>query len=304
MNRIKKRSVGTYTLTATAENEDGVVQTIAAPVTVTIKDGAGVTVVTDTPTISSGTLTYNVDAGLLTKLDVYEVVWSGTISGGAQSWTTEFELVGGYIFEIADLRKQNRAFSDLTKYPTFTLREVRTWVEETLESYMAANVAFVPRYSRVKVSGSSPDLTRGYNPLLYGQDYRGLTVPDFEVRDVYSCTVNGTALTDDELDAIAVDDNTLWRSAGVQWPAWPFGHDNIELHYKHGYARCPGPITRAGLILATEYLVKSDLPGRATATSIGDQLFRLSIAGRDGVTGLPEVDAAIAQFGRQAFGIG
>jgi hypothetical protein len=78
----------------------------------------------------------------------------------------------------------------------------------------------------------------------------------------------------------------------------------VTVHYVHGYNYPPGAITRAGLILSREYLIKSDIPGRATATTVGDQLFRITVAGRDGVTGLPEVDAAIAQFGRKSFAIG
>ena len=66
----------------------------------------------------------------------------------------------------------------------------------------------------------------------------------------------------------------------------------------------PGPIARAAVILCREYLAATELPGRATATSIGDQMFRLTVAGRDGATGLPEVDSAVEQFGRRKYGIG
>lgn len=304
MNRIKKRSVGTYTFTATAENEDGVAQTIVAPVTVTIRDGAGTTVVTDTPTISAGKLVYDCNAALLDTLDIYEITWTGVVGGESQAWVTEVEIVGGYLFEIADLRKQDRAFADTTKYPTETLREIRYWVEDVIEGSRAAQVAFVPRGRRVKVSGSSPDLRLGYNPLLYGTDYRGLQLPDFNIREVYSLTINDYTLTAEELAEVRIDDNWLYRTAGVQWPAWPTGNRNISVYYEHGFDRAPGAITRAALMLAREYLVKSDLPGRATATSIGDQMFRLTIAGRDGVTGIPEVDAAIDQFGRKGYGLG
>lgn len=305
MNRIKRKTVGTYLLTATAETEEGVAEVISAPATVQILDGAGVSVVEDTPTITqAGTLTYAADAALMPKFDVYTVIWTGVVDGESQSWVTDFELVGGYLFEIADLRSMDRAFQDLTKYPADYLRQVRTMVEDAIEGPRAAQRAFVPRGRRCKVNGSSPDLTRAYSPLMYGTDYRGLLTPDFDLRELYACTIDGTPLTIDEINAITLDDNHLWRGGGVQWPAWPFGHSNISLHYTFGLDRAPAPISRAALILAREFLVTSPIPGRATAQAIGDTIFRLTIAGRDGIFGLPDVDSAIDQWGRKGYGIG
>lgn len=290
MIRIKKRAVGTYTLTATAENEDGVKQNISAPATVTIKDGAGTIVVTGTPTIQNGELSYEADAALMPRLDTYTVNWTGTVSSETWEWTTELELVGGFLFEISDLRAADRAFADTVKYPTDTLKLVRTWVEDVIEGPRAANVAFVPRGKRVVTQG----------PGVYRAGAYGIDVSDYELRGIYSSTVAGTALTAPQIADLICDDNTIWRTDRP----WPAGHRNVSFHYTHGYDTPPGAITRAAIMLAREYLVKSDLPGRATATSIGDQMFRLTIAGRDGVTGLPEVDAAIDQFGRKSFWIG
>lgn len=304
MIRVKKQTTGSYTFTESAVDDSGTLQTVTAPITAKLYDGAGTLIASPAATCTNGLFSCSVAYTLLPLLDTYQVVWSGVIDGVTTEWTTTIELVGGFLFEIADLRAQDRAFADLTKYPSDALRKVRTWVEDVIEGPRAAQLAFVPRGRRVTVDGSAPDVMHGYNPLMYGTEYRALRVPDFEVREVYSASINGTALTEEELADVTADDNILWRSAGVQWPAWPFGRRNIGLHYEYGLDRAPGAITRAALILAREYLVKSDLPGRATATSIGDQFFRLTIAGRDGVTGIPDVDAAIDQFGRKGFGIG
>lgn len=304
MIRVKRQFSGSYTITETATDDDGNVLSPVAPFTVKVYDGANNLLSSHTPTCTAGLFSHTFTLAQLPQLDTYSIVWQGVVNGVTTQWTTVVELVGDFIFEIAELRNLDRAFKDTTRYPTATLRKIRTAVEETLESVTAANVAFVPRHTRVKLDGSSPDLTRAYNPLTFGGDYRGLRVPNFQVREIYSLSVNGTALTTEEIDTVGVDDNMLWRSAGVSYPAWPYGHRNIEIHYEHGMDRAPNAITRAGLILAKEYLITSDLPTRATATSIGDQMFRLTIAGRDGVTGIPDVDAAIKQFGRQAFGIG
>lgn len=304
MSRLKRQTVGSYSLTGTYYDDDGVQQSLTTATSVVVVDGAGTQVYSATPTLSAGVLTASIPVASLPHLDAYRVTWIGKVSGVDVSWTDNLELVGGYLFEISDLRAQDRAFADVTKYPSSLLREVRTWVEAVIEGPRAAQVAFVPRHTRIALNGNSPDLNRGFYPLLYGGDYRDLITPDFEIREVYSASINGTALTQAEVDAISIDDNVLHRSAGVQWPAWPWGKGNIVLHYEHGFDAPPGAITRAALLLAREYLVKSDIPGRASATSIGDQLFRLTIAGRDGVTGIPDVDAAIDQFGRKGYGIG
>ena len=303
MIRVRKQPTGSYTFTGEYVNDDGEVQTLTAAGTLTVTDGAGASVYTGTPALAAGKLTATIPVANLAKLDTYTFTWTGT-AGTSVTWIQVIELVGGYLFEIADLRTMDRAFTDTVKYPSATLRQVRNWVEDVIEGSRAAQVAFVPRGARVTLDGTSPDYTRGFSPLLYGADYRGLIVPNYLVRQVHSGSVNGTALTQAEIDAITISDNLLWRSAGVQWPAWPFGKSNITLHYEHGHDRTPGAITRAALILAREYLIKSDLPNRATATSIGDQLFRITVAGRDGITGIPDVDAAIDQFGRKGYGIG
>lgn len=304
MIRVKRQVTGSYTFTENAVDDDGALATVTGPFTATLYDGAGVQLATPTATCSNSVFSATVNVSLLPKLDTYTIVWQGNVSGVATQWTSVIELVGGYLFEIADLRTYDRAFSDTTKYPNAMLRQVRTWVEDVIEGPRAAKVSFVPRGRRILLDGTNPDLTRGYNPLQYGADYRGLIAPNFQLRQLYAASVNGVDITSDQLALITVDDNIIWRSAGVQWPAWPFGKGNIKLHYEHGFDRPPGAITRAALLLAREYLVKSDLPARATATSMGDQFFRITVAGRDGVTGLPDVDAAIDQFGRKGFGIG
>lgn len=299
MTRVKRRTVGSYTLTATATDEEGAQQTITAPVSVTIYDGAGVEIASGTPLIAGGTLVYEVPAATLPKFDTYSLVWSGLVDAEVQEWATDVEIVGGHHFELSELRKKDRAFQNATKYPAEALKEAREWAEDKIEGPKAAQRAFVPRGRRAVLDGSGPDYAQGYAPLVYSNDYTGLKVPDFDVRELYSVTINGVALTAEELAEISIDDNWLYRAGG-----WPSGSANIRLHYAYGLDRAPRDIRRAALILAREDLVESDIPGRATATSAGDQTFRITIAGRDGVTGLPEVDAAISQWGRAGFGIG
>ena len=299
MDRFKQVAAGSYAISVATALEDGTTPTVTAP-SLAITDGAGVAVTTGTPTYSNGLLTFSVNASLLTKLDVYHCSWTGTQSGSSASWASDFEVQGGYICEIVDIRNSDRAFLDSAKYPLALLRAMRSSVQDML--HQQGRVSFIPRGRRVTIDGSAPDFFRGYTPLLYGQDTRKLLLPDVAVTQLYSGNVNGVDLTVDDLSTITVDDCLLYRSA--MYPPWPFGRKNITLHYVHGLTTVPGPIARAAVILCREYLVGTDLPGRATATSIGDQMFRLTVAGRDGATGLPEVDSAVDQFGRHQYGVG
>lgn len=286
MIRVQRRTAGSYLFTATATDDAGHVQPVAAPVSATITDGAGVVVTMGTPMVNGGSLEWSVPAEDLPALDQYRITWTGTVNGAEQSWSTDAELVGGYLFEIPELRSRDRAFTDATKYPSSLLAAKRVEVEDTFEGPKAAGVAFVPRGRRVTLDG-------------FG--LRTLRVPDYEVRRVYSVTANGVAWDTEQVEAIVCDDDRLHLPAPRIWPS---GWKNIVVHYEHGLDAPPAPIRRAALTLAREYLAGSDLPGRATATSVGDQMFRLTVAGRDGVTGLPEVDAALDQHGRKRYVIG
>jgi hypothetical protein len=289
MTRMRQRSVGSYLLAVTTTDEEGAPQTVAAATSATLEDGAGAVLRTATAgdlTVTADGMTWAVPAAAMPLLDTYTVTWVGTVGAAASSWTTIVELVGGHLFSIAQLRNRDRAYDDAGKYPDDRLAEVRIEVEDTIEADNAANVAFVPR---------------GRRAVIDGHGRRSLPLPDLEAREVYSATVDGVALTQDELDALVVDDGWLWMPAGRCWPA---GKQNVSVHYAHGRDWPDPAIRRAALTLAREYLAPGDLPGRASATTVGDQTFRLTIAGRDGVTGLPEVDAAITQHGRTTLRIG
>ena len=284
MERVKKLASGSYTFVVHTVADDGANVTAHAPYTVVVRDGAGVQVAAGTPVHTDHILTFTLSASAIQKLDTYSLTWTATVSSAPMTWTTHVEVVGGYLFEIADLRGEDRAFENATKYPTETLKVVRAWVEDVIEGPRAANVAFVPRSRRL---------------VLNGTGRTALMLPDLQLRSVESVKVDGVAWSSEKVAALTVDDGVVWAAE-----AWPEGVRNVEIHYTHGYDFPPGAITRAALMLAREYLVKSDIPGRATATSIGDQLFRITVAGKDGVTGLPDVDAAIAQFGRKSYAVG
>lgn len=277
MDRMKRRTVGSYPLTATAYDVDGNEATIVAPVSLTIYDGAGTSIYTTTPSITQGVLSADVPYAELPNLDTYNAVWTGTVGGVAQSWETPFELVGGFIFEVSELRAfDSRNLSDGTRFPTESLKDRRSEAEDAFEA--RCGCAFVPRGSRETIIGN------GRQKLLVEFPFP---------TEIYSVTVDGVALTAPEIAALtihrwgAIESTTYWTDGSV-----------IVIHYAHGFTVPPAPVKRAVLTLASEYakMSYSSVPARATATTIGDQTFRITVAGRDGRFGIPDVDAVASQY--------
>jgi hypothetical protein len=279
VERIRRLSAGTYSLRAVTADSDGAAVTAAAP-SLTIKAGAGTTVFTGTPTAAAGLLTCSIPYDDLAVLDTYTCTWTGTVSAASLEWITHVELAGGHLFEIAELRAFDDALTT-ADYSGAACRAARTAAEMRLEA--SAHVAFVPRAARYSARGDGTGRLR---------------VPQNAIRSVISATDDGTALTAAELAAIVPREwGALDRPSGYVWTK----DAACSVHYEHGEDFPPEPVRTAAMILAREYLVGSGLPARATVEQTDVGFFRLSIAGQDRPTGIPEVDAVTSPegFGRR-----
>ena len=81
----------------------------------------------------------------------------------------------------------------------------------------------------------------------------------------------------------------------------PAGAQRIE--YRWGCKSVPTAVAQAVYALASYYLRPDVTPSRATGEATEAGFLRFSLAGRDGATGLPEVDAIIEQFGRKRYAV-
>jgi hypothetical protein len=273
MDRILRDAAGqldllTYDSTGALADVDG---TNAPAVVVT--DSAGVTVVGFTPSrtatgVYQATLPANLEI-----LDTYEVAWN--FSNG-QTRRSEFELVGGFLFTVADVRALNSQLADTVAYPAAAIRRVRAEVEDVFEDPKITARAFRPRGRRLTVDGNDTDT---------------LTTPDFDITSVVSASITGTAVT---LTYVTIQP---WGGLKLSTGTWTSGVGNVSLLYEYGMRATPAKVRREALVLAKSYLQESPLQeGRATAvfTDIGG--YRLTIAGRDGWTGIPSVDACLSQY--------
>jgi len=264
----------------------------AAP-TVTVRNGAGTQVHTGTasqPGQSTGVYTFTIPGSVLPAdaLDVFDVEWSGTLpsDGGTHVEHDVLTTAGGpgRYFTVAELRAYDRAFADEVDYPAARIEAARVFAEQRIES--VAEVAFVPRPARHRVDLRDGVRRRPPTPRMM--------LPDEEVREVYSVLVDGVALNADDW-TLDVARGTLVYLLGGAWPASTV----VDAWYTHGLDYPPEPVRRAAMMLAVDALVPTYSP-RATLQSTDVGHFRISVADRvTGSTGIPEVDAVCAKFGRQ-----
>lgn len=285
MERLRLVPNGTYPVTVRTVDEDGAPVTIGGTPTVKIYDGSGTQVgTTGTPTPAAGTVSYVIPAGVLTELDTYELVFSGTVGGAPYRVVYRLELVGGFLFEVPDLRAFDAAFGDATRYPAELVRAARTAAEERFER--ACRQAFVPR---------------GRRTFKVGSGTARVHVSDNALRRLVSVAVDGIELTEAEIEETIVREwGAFDRPSGKVWSELAA----IRLHYEHGLDAPTPEVSQAAMLLAREYLVRSNLSSRATVEATDVGFFRLSVAGPDRPTGLPEVDAVIRAVGRNRPQIG
>jgi hypothetical protein len=274
-------------------------------VTVSVADPSGTVVASgDATSAGAGTGRYTFVLPGQAQLGVLTATWSATIAGAAVQADDVVEVVGGFYFTLAAARASDASLADTSRYPTARLAAVRHEVEVECEAITQR--AWVPRYRRVVLDGTSTAdlvLPDGGDEWRAGIRLRG-------VRTIRAASVaprtgeTAVALTADELAALAVTrDGTLRRTNGRSWTE---GVGNVVIEYEYGSDAPPADLRSAALIrfrwLATK--PHSGIPDRATSfTPTEGGVYELSTAGA-ARTGIPDVDAAYARYGRGGGGSG
>ena len=244
-------------------------------VTVTVADAAGAVVSTGAATsVGAGVYTYALAPQ--TTVKNLTVTWAGSWGGVAQSIQSYAEVVGAYLFTLAQARMANRgALTSATDYPDTAIREARAGITDFFEE--VCGVSFVPRYGRETLdSPSSYDL------------WLERTRPT----RVLASSVDGTALTVGELGALVVYD-----TGRVYNPSWWSGSlaRGVTVEYEHGYQQPPYDIHLAALVYLRQLLVASDIGDRTIAFTTELGTIRNAVAGSNYPTGIPVVDAALSR---------
>jgi hypothetical protein len=259
-------------------DEDPTSATTGVTVAVTRLDGTPVSSGPATPG-GPGVYTYTVPGQA--NLDTLVVTWTATSIGGAVVTATDtIEIVGGYLFGIAEARNQPPPLN-ATTYPTATLAAKRLEVEQECERI--CRQAFVPRFHRETLSGT-------------GTDRLGLK--HMMLRRLRSVTVAGGAWSNPDLTAVPAAENGIARRpAGAVWPE---GVGNIVVEYEHGWDSPPEEMRMAGMqrLRSRLSLTSSGVPDRAVSWQAGEGgTYRISLPGKQS-TGVAEVDAVYERYTR------
>jgi hypothetical protein len=242
------------------------------PGTVTIgitrADGT-VLVAAGAATTGTGTAarTYNLTTTHTALLDALTVTWTSTLKGTLISYV---EIVGGFLFTISQARGLP-PLNNTTTYPTATLLEMRTTVEQAIEDEYGT--ALVPRYRLETFSGDGTRTLRLRDP----------------VRTIRSATVGDTALTAGNIADLTTNYGFV---VGYTWTA---GIGNIVVGYEYGLDSPPPRIAMDAIRLARQWLVGGPVDDRAsTFSSTEGGTYGLLVPGRGGsIFGLPDLDSAI-----------
>lgn len=280
MTKLLQHRAATISLVVTDQN--GTAVDASANPTVVVKDGGGTTIASGTsskPVGTTGMYEFGLTPAHTAVLDSYSAAWSYTRAGSAEQATTSFEVVGGFFFSVAEARAfDNGAIADAARYPASTIVAGRELVEDHIE-YLCG-VSFVPRAIRVVIDGTDDEVLVG------------LTRPT----TILSASIGDVVLTAGQLANISI-----YPEGRLVYPSWIAGDLNIRLHVVHGHEAPPEPIKRAALILLRNRLVASNIDDRAVAFTDELGTRQLAVAGRRGQpTGIPDVDAAVAQYSERA----
>lgn len=243
-------------------------------VSVTRLDG---TVVTTGAASNPSTGVYTFVLAGQDNLDHLDVSWTGTVSGEPITLTDRVEIVGGFIFGLAEARASDPSLSDPVKYTTAMLAEKRIEVE--VECERICGWAFVPRFGRFTVSGTGTS-----ELMLSVQRLR-------RVRALTTRVPGNPPVVVASMSEIAVEsDGRVIRYDGGIFPA---GSSNIVIEVEHGADYPPGDLKEKAMyrLRSLLNLTRSGIPDRVSSYSTPEGgTYHVTLPSR-GSTGIPDVDA-------------
>ena len=193
--------------------------------------------------------------------DLVTVEWLASGSSEA-AFTTYAEVVSRHYFTLGQLRAYGDGRDDFDELPEDVLMAARQAATDVFEE--AAGRSFVARVGKTMDYGNG-DL------LAVRHDVRRILTDGYE----------------------QASGSQLRRKPGCgPFPTWA--------EYVYGAETMPYEVSRAVLELAAYTLRPSNRPIGATGESTDAGYIHFTTAGRDGATAIPEVNAAIEQFGSGA----
>jgi hypothetical protein len=281
MSVIRVQRTASAVLTRTVHIDEALTDATAGmSVTVTRLDGTVVAGPTAATHPSTGVYTYTLPGQ--PDLDHLDVSWVGIVGGSTVTLTDRVEIVGGFLFGLAEARGSDSSLSDPVRYPTSDLADKRMAVE--LECERICGWAFVPRFDRF---------------ILSGDGTTALIVPKQKLRAIraLSTTIQpGAASIVTPLTNIAVDPGG--RLTRFDGGLFPYGAMNIVVEVEHGWDYPPEDLKDKAMyrLRSLLNLTRSGVPDRVASYSTPDgAVYRVTLPTR-GSTGIPEVDAVYQRY--------
>lgn len=238
----------------------------------------------DGTVVASGTAAHPGAPGVYTyavpaqpSVDIVTVDWTGHVAGATVTSRDHVELVGGFLFGLAEARSMPPVL-DPTRFPTGMLAAHRIAVEQECERICGR--AFVPRFRREKV--------RIINNTVMPTEV--------DVRAIRSVTLAGQPYTG-------------WYWPDRRGPLTNIAHTRVDdydavIEYEYGMDYPPEEIRTAAMLRLRTRLTAGDngIPSRAVSFSVTDGgVYRLATPGEKR-TGVPEVDAAYQRYALDVWG--
>jgi len=202
----------------------------------------------------------------------YYVVWSG----GDYVEFDAFEVVGGFLFTVPQVRASDTDLVDKDLFPADEIIRYREVVESEFEEM--AGRSFTPRVRRVTFVSDGTG------------EFVSLT-PDSQ--GIESVTVDGTP----------IDDISGWhvtRLGKIVAPDTVARGAEVVVTVRYGFTTPPAEVARVGMIRLRDLMVSESagIPDRATTWQPEEGgTYRLATPGLSGFqTGIPEVDATVKRY--------
>lgn len=237
-----------------------------------------------TATTNTGTGVYSYLLEAQTDLKRITTTWSGTF-GQAKQFTTQHEVVGGFYSTPIEVRNMDSISGETSTFPTADLVEATTWAEAVIDDY--CGTSFVYRYKRDVLDGTGTDTIK---------------LSKMFPRKILAASIDGTALTSDELSKISLyDSGVIVREEDV-WERTPEGK-KVVIEYEAGISKTPPPdIAWAAKTLARYHLIEqvSRIPDRALSISSEFGNIALSQPSMTKPTPLPDVNVILNRHRHRA----
>jgi len=272
----------------------------AATVVVTAHDGT--TVEASTAATGAGgsgatgaTYTFRLSATDTAKLDILSLAWTIQVDGVPETVTTYAEVIGSYIFSIAEARAFDRGqLANAATYPDSDIAAARLLITDAFQDI--CTTAFVPRYGESFIRHDG-----GFSAGDYGGWYQWSPVDRPEILMPYpfiralrevavSYWAQDWVVQDlTAMGPVELTDEGLIR--GI------FPHGFLRIRYEHGMDKVPAAIHKAALQVLLLEMIPDNLPERASSYELNGNVYRISMP--DGVRkwyGIPTVDSVLSRY--------